>query len=629
MVTGTGMRLKTKARLKLEAGKVETLCTRSMNRLTRTFASKLRLRLASEGGFTLIELMVAIGIILVALLAMAYVATIGFSDIALARQRQSANGLANQAVEQVRALPFDTLKAGLANSDVGADANITVNTCGVPPPTLYCYGGERIPTGNNAAVVPLVPHQRNITVGPTTYTVSTYVTYLNNDVNSNAFRITVLVDWTNPARQGVSTQVQTQTVAFSGEGCLSEATHPFAGPCQPFFYGNASASEGRVEVTGEVADIEFESARVLTPSESSNLQVEQISSTQGITESSGATMKLLSQAEQTQGSEVETSAAENDPSAPGLDYGSVSVLGTGGSLQAVDGNGRNSITVSNSSGDAGTTTSTTSASIVNPIYPCPVTGLSENDYQPCGSSKSRQVGTMFTDLVLRKNTDLGTARLVEILAAPADGSSFTHRQLQAGLDGMVHSVVTRTLGTVTLGALPSGLDPAAVPVGWGGYFIRVSGYSDSVTAQTGTNTAAPVVTRSGTVSYWNGIGYSSIAIVPGAAANVPVASVDIATLVDGELLEIEVQGAVDLGCLVWVAGCPTTGGSSTTETILSCSPACPNTRTAGTAKSNSPFVGDIHYTVVYDGETLAHLTLHVDLGTITAQNTYQPAPAAT
>jgi type II secretory pathway pseudopilin PulG len=623
------MRLRPKARLKPEAGRVETLRKRSMNMLTRHFVSRLRLRLASEGGFTLVELMAALGIILVALLAMAYVATIGFSDIALARQRQSANGLANQTVEQVRALPFDTLKAGLANNDVGADSNITVNTCGSPPPTLYCYGGERIPTGNNPAVEPLVPHQRTVTVGPTTYTVSTYVTYFNNDVSSNAFRITVLVDWTNPARGGVSTRVETQTVAFSGEGCLSEATHPFAGPCQPFFYGTASSSEGRVEITGEIADIEFERASLLLPWESSNVQVEQISSTQGIAQGSGATMKLLNQAEQVVGTDREASAAENDPSAPGLDYQTVSLVGTGGSLQAVDGNGRNSITVVNSSGDAGSTTSTTSASMVNPIYPCPITGLSENDLQPCGSSKSRQVGSMFADLVLRKNTDLGTARLVDILDAPAEGSSFTHRQLQAGVDGLVHSAVTRSLGTVTLGALPSGLDPLAVPAGWAGYFIRVSGHSDSVTAQTGTNTAPPVVTRSGTVSYWNGVGYSSIAIVPGGATNIPVASVLILDDVGGKLLSVEIQGAVDFGCAVWLAGCPTTGGSSTSETILSCNPACPNSRTQATAKSNSPFVGDIHYTVIYDGETMAHLTIQVDLGSITAQNTYQPAPAAT
>ena len=32
--------------------------------------------------------------------------------------------------------------------------------------------GERIPHGTNANVVPLVPHQQSVTVGPTTYVIS-------------------------------------------------------------------------------------------------------------------------------------------------------------------------------------------------------------------------------------------------------------------------------------------------------------------------------------------------------------------------------------------------------------------------------------------------------------------------
>lgn len=602
-----------------------------MKTSTGMFVLKLRLRLRSEGGFTLIELMVALGVILVALLAMAYTATIGFSDIALARQRQSANGLANQTVEQVRALPFDTLKAGLANNDVGADPNITLNTCGVPPPNVSCFGGERIPTGNNPPVEPLVPHQRAVVVGPTTYTISTYVTYFNNDVSSNAFRITVRVNWTNPARQGVSTQVETQTVAFSGQGCLSTATHPFAGPCQPFFYGSASSSQGRMEVTGQIADIEFESASLPLPWESSNIQVEQISAAQGIAQGSGATLKLLSQAEQTTGMDRQTSGAENDPSQAGLDYSSATLLGAAGALQAVDGNGRNSITADPSTGDTGSTTSTTSASIVNPIHLCPIVGLSENDQQPCGSSKSLQAEAASASLVLKKNTDLGTALLMSIGSPSAQGSSLTERQLQANVDGLVHAAVSRSLGTVTIAGLPSGLAASAVPAGWAGYFIQLTSFSDSVTAQAGTNTAAPSVSASGTISYWRGPGlpYGTIAITPGASVNIPVGSVDILDLSTGKLLEIEIQGAVDFGCAVWVSGCPTTGGTTTSETIQTCSPACPNSRTAATAKSNSPFVGNIHYTVIYDGEVLAHLTMHVDLGGLTAQNTYQPAPSAT
>src|SRR5207247_11198162 len=120
-----------------------------MASLTIAFLRRIRSRLRGEAGFTLIELMVAVGIMLVALLAMAYTATIGFSDIALARQRQGANGLADQAMEQIRGLPFDTIKKGLATWDVGTDANIV--TCG----TLKGYKGltptETIPTGGHPA----------------------------------------------------------------------------------------------------------------------------------------------------------------------------------------------------------------------------------------------------------------------------------------------------------------------------------------------------------------------------------------------------------------------------------------------------------------------------------------------
>src|SRR5207247_3371262 len=105
----------------------EPMGRNGMASLTNGFLRRLRSRVRSEGGFTLIELMVAVGIMLVALLALAYTATIGFSDIALARQRQSASGRANQTMEQMRALPFDVLKKGPHNADLtpGSDPDIT------------------------------------------------------------------------------------------------------------------------------------------------------------------------------------------------------------------------------------------------------------------------------------------------------------------------------------------------------------------------------------------------------------------------------------------------------------------------------------------------------------------------
>jgi type II secretory pathway pseudopilin PulG len=601
-----------------------------MRTFSGRFAARLRARLRSEAGFTLIELMSAIGVILVALLAMAYVATIGFSDIALARQRESANGLANQALEQIRGLPFSTLAKGLANNDLAGDANIVLNGgCGTP--TVYCYGGESIPRGNNPNVVPLVPHKNTIVVGQTTYTVAAYVTYYNNVTTSNTFRVTVVVNWTNVARRGVSHTVQVQTVAYSGTGCLSTITHPFAAPCQPFFYSSSSAAQGHFDISGDIDGVALSSASALLPGESSNIQIEQISAVQGISTVSSASITLDGQAAQTTGGAQLTSGADNDPAQPGQDYNTVNLTSSAVPIIVTSGGGGNSngLTLTPSTGDPATSTSTTSASLANPAHLCPLTGLAQNDQQPCGKSTVQQSSTASAVLVLRKQLDLGTTTLFSIAAQPSVGYAFANRDLQSGVDGLLHSDMARSLGTVTLGALPTGLPVSAVPVGWAGYLVQITGFSDTVSAETGTGTAAPSVIAIGTLKYWTGAGYSTLVLAPGAGLNLPVASVHILTIISGQLLQVDMQASTSSDCNVWVQGCPRTGGTSTSSTALTCTPTpCPNTRTAASATSNSPFIGDVHYTISYNGTVLADLTTHLDLGTLLAQNTYQVAPSA-
>jgi type II secretory pathway pseudopilin PulG len=593
--------------------------------------NRLRIRLRSEGGFTLLELSAAIGVILVVFLALAYTSTIAFKGIALARQRQGANGLANQTMEQVRALPFSTLAAGLANTDLvnsvnvasgSYDPNITRNTgCGTP--TVYCFKGEQIPRGANTNVTPLVPHQSSVTVGATTYKVAAYVTYYNNVTTANTFRVTVNVSWTNPAVQGVSTTVQSQTINYSGSGCVSSATHPFAAPCQPFLYGSSSGAIGHFDVTGTIEGVDLETATLSLPGWSSNMQVEQISAVQGTSEMSSISLDLLSGSVIKRGGQRFVSGADNDPAQPGQDYSSLLASGSATSLSA--NGGGNTFTLTPSSGDGGSTTSTTDASVASPANPCPLAGGSQNDQQPCGSSLAQQKNTMSAVLALN---NLGNTTLASVTAMPTASDAFTNREVVATSDGLVHADGTRSLGTVTIGGLPSGLAAAALPLNWSGYLVQLTGFTDAVHAETGANTSAPSVTASGSLKYWNGVGYSTLAITPGASTNLAIPSVHISDLSTGKLLQIDLQAAVDSECAVWTAGCPRTGGTSTAQTFQTCSPACPNNRTAASASSNSPFIGDIHYTITYDGDLLAHLTVHVDLGTLLVSNSYQPAPSA-
>src|SRR5215831_2259712 len=155
--------------------------------LSRGVAS-LRRRTAGERGFGLIELMIAMTLVLVSLLAIAYTVLSGFQDIALARQRQSATGLANQVIEQARALPLDTVVRGLSNTDLASSGDPYIKKGVCAGATEYCLQvdglNEEIPRGDNPNVVPLVPHTQPATstkIGPTQYTVRVYVSYYQNN----------------------------------------------------------------------------------------------------------------------------------------------------------------------------------------------------------------------------------------------------------------------------------------------------------------------------------------------------------------------------------------------------------------------------------------------------------------
>jgi prepilin-type N-terminal cleavage/methylation domain-containing protein len=91
----------------------------------------------AESGFTLIELVVAMLVMLIMLTA-----TLGFfvsslKTVTLAKQRQTATALATQVLEQIRALPYDQVAKGIDSNDivlagVNADPHLTSATTFTP-----------------------------------------------------------------------------------------------------------------------------------------------------------------------------------------------------------------------------------------------------------------------------------------------------------------------------------------------------------------------------------------------------------------------------------------------------------------------------------------------------------------
>ena len=76
-----------------------------------------------ERGFTIVETVAALGIMFMLLMSLAYVVTSGLTYQRAARIRQTANGLANQVMEQIRGLPYEAIQDGMRSADL-ADGNI-------------------------------------------------------------------------------------------------------------------------------------------------------------------------------------------------------------------------------------------------------------------------------------------------------------------------------------------------------------------------------------------------------------------------------------------------------------------------------------------------------------------------
>jgi hypothetical protein len=586
-------------------------------------------RLRSEEGFSITEATAAMGVILVGFMAMAYTSTIGFKYIGLARQRQSATGLANQVMEQIRALPFDTLKRGLGNTDLQTttDPNITPHGNA----TTYTYTGtnERIPHGNNPTVTPLVPHQRTTTVGPTTYTEYAYVTYYGNNLTAATFRAVVVVTWTSLAKNAVPGRVVSQTLLYSPKGCVSTATHPFASPCQPFLYGDASAAQGTITVSGTVQSIDLDHASIWSIGLSSDMQAEQISAVQGAARRPGIELQLTGGAVQSYGRESISSGADNDPAQPDLDYATASSSGeSSGSLSSTANNNAVAATLTVASGGTGGTASTTSTTSSSGSHPCPnITGVTnQTDGLACGGSSVTPGSTRAITVTLNNNgVNAGTASLASIAPPTGPSTAVTDRGLSTG-DGLLSVSMSRSLGEIRVGGLLDGLAAAAVPAAWAGYLIQITGFSESISAQAGVGTSAPTASRSGTLKYWNGNGYTTVTLGIGNPVAIPVSTVHILDNIQGAPVNVDIAGAVGpsgaVDCNTWVTGCPTTGGTATTSTANG------TTRTAASASAASPLVADISYKVTKGGSVVADMVIHFDLGTLLAKASYQASPSA-
>jgi hypothetical protein len=574
---------------------------------------RLRALSHDERGFTILETVIAITVMFASLVALAYTATIGFKSIAYARERVTFDGVADRIMEEIRGQAYTKIQTGLLTSDVTGDSNI-INCGGTPIVYRFesCSTGEKIVTSGGVTATPWIyPHSGTVAAAAISnnvaYTWSTYIT--NDDATTQPYRVTVIVQWASAAYPNKTNNlVRVQSLFASPAGCVSSSTHPFAAPCQPFFYGLAQVPAGKITVTGTVQGLTFNTGYLQTTGTESNLQNEQV--TQGratFAESLASITDALGT--RTEGGIVSgAQAADSDPNAPGATYGTTSdVAGTGGTVSSSSGS--TSISFTAPLGDTGRADVAVAAGGAS-VCP-PPTDLAETDGLPCVGGRMQQGGTLSSILALGSLVPgLGSATLASVAAAASSpAKSFADREAVSGQDGRIEVSATRSFGVIGLGAFPSGI---TAPAGFT-YLLRMpTGYQDTVTSQAGTTTtAAPSTgTPTGNVSVWNGAGYTPFGPTASGLNNLTSTATSAATIA-GRAVVVTIS--VDAGSTAAQAGTHQTNPSGSLRTDVDSSVAA--------------FSATVHYVVTVDGVTAVDLKIALQLGTILTRGVYGTPPA--
>ena len=595
--------------------------------ITRILAHRLRARLHGEPGFTIIETVMALGVILASLAAVAYTVTSGLTYIAYSRTRIQATGLANEIIEEIRALPYSSIRRGMDADDFGADGNIVY--C-APDYRFESCAGEKIVVSTFTGAYTadwLVPHSGTVDLDGITADWSTYVT--NEDIRVNPYTVTVIVTWTGGSLpNNPSSIVRLQSKFFSPTGCQNTAVHPFAAPCQPFFYGLAQAPTGEIAISGE---LHFPDVDVITgdpfafldlPGVEASGQQEQLIDLAATATASGSRIVDSTGAE-TEGGELATGEADSDPGSPTSAEGGAVLAGGGAALERLQSDccGEIGVRLAAPAGDTGDASASTVATAAD-AYACPPNGTRETDSLPCSGARVRQAGQIVAQVPLSHALSaLGTATVARVNNSGTYTTAVVDRDAVSGYQGLADISASRTLGTIFLGGFPTaglsaptGMSPSAAADA--NYCVRITGYTDAARVLVGERTSTnPSNSVSGTVHYYNDTTDSFLSkLVTDVTLDSLTVTCQTTQTVSGVTVIWRVQ--------VLVGGFSAASAPAPTQTP---DPVDAQTRTEAQA-TTLPIDVTLHYDVFVGGQNEVDLVVQTDLGALLATGSYGQPP---
>ncbi|KQY25098.1 hypothetical protein ASD16_06565 [Cellulomonas sp. Root485] len=451
------------------------------------------------------------------MLSLSYSVISSLKTIQQARQRQTATALATQQLERVRALPYDTVTQPNATMGIKTGLQYVTTVSGVP---RFTPPASLLPSVSEPMVVNTISGQwTDELVNGVTYRVQTYVTKATATTSgSQPFNITAVVRWKStvvPA--GRETALRSTT--FSPAGCLSTATSPFAAPCQAYFTVRAGEALSGVTVTDPLNSslpmlgLDASKLQLDFASTSTNFLVEQTANGTAGAATSGAARVDASTTET--GGESVGVAVDSDPSSvpaqalsgntPAHSASTLTTSGSAGSLSlrpstADSGSSRAAIFADTATcvGASGTSLTTGPASMLRPC--------ASSTLQAAGSAAALTYTSPSGSPVTIASFGTGGApsrAVAAILGSNNVGACAAGGNVDCG-----HAASSRSIGTTGFASSSFVNAPAAFTPGNG--LWSVSGLQEFVRAEEGYGAGTWNFTRAGTLTVWNGTGYTTV-----------------------------------------------------------------------------------------------------------------------
>lgn len=492
----------------------------------RGSAIRRRLDRADDSGFTMIELLVAMMIITAVLLSLMAVQTSALVTTAQSRQRTQGTAIANQVMEELRALPWLVLSKGLHSSFAtasGGDANVV---SGVFKPTVNTSISETLVTSSNQATdkLPLsgaAGTNKMVDSDPAivgaTFTTRTYVTRSASTADG-VLTLSVITSWTaNQSTKLKQVLLRSQVYAPSG-GCGDVSNQPFLGACQALLSGNAGANGPTTTVTASTTGGPASVTPLLPGTDYTVATVGSSLAGIGITSQQSTTVDASVL-------HATVSLAKADPTSTPLSSGGTKITNAASNDVGSSGAAPTNPADVSSIGVAAPQTLTQGALSLSLTAASPVNGVAKTSTvascwtgipagQGCGSATtsggSAPAVTLTVDGAAFSGLSMaspGSARAYGGRYTTAAGATTIGCSVLSG-PGCVSAGAERTAGNATFGTGP--WTAAAAPSG----LATVTSYSDAVRVERGMSqkTVDAVASRTAQVTYWNGTGYTSLTI---------------------------------------------------------------------------------------------------------------------